>query len=167
MGYIITPETAIKLCHDLKKEDKKVVFTHGAFDLFHAGHSYFLNESKKEGDVLIVGVEPDVNVQRYKSKLRPIVGERDRSQVVSSHEGVDFVFVVDDWKENISEFYMYLYSEFVPNYLTVGKNFGGNIESEEKRLSKLGINLKYKTHDTVPTTTKIITTILNKYQQTP
>ena len=39
-----------------EKDEKKVVFTNGCFDILHAGHVRYLNAAKALGDVLIVGL---------------------------------------------------------------------------------------------------------------
>ena len=68
MGYYLKQKTIVDVAHQLRILNKKVVFTHGTFDLFHAGHSYFLNQSKKEGDILIFEErEGKVYIRRVKS----------------------------------------------------------------------------------------------------
>jgi D-beta-D-heptose 7-phosphate kinase/D-beta-D-heptose 1-phosphate adenosyltransferase len=73
MGYLLNESTIITIAHQLRTQNKKVIFTHGTYDLFHAGHSYFLTKSKKLGDVLIVGIESDKRVEKFKGKGRPII----------------------------------------------------------------------------------------------
>ena len=51
---------------------KKVVFTNGCFDIVHAGHIAYLEKAKKQGDLLIVGVNNDASIKRLKGKDRPI-----------------------------------------------------------------------------------------------
>ena len=42
-----------KLVEELKKQNKTVVFTNGCFDILHVGHLRYLNEAKRQGDVLL------------------------------------------------------------------------------------------------------------------
>jgi D-beta-D-heptose 7-phosphate kinase/D-beta-D-heptose 1-phosphate adenosyltransferase len=77
--------------HFLKiNEGKKIVFTNGCFDILHRGHVTYLNEAKKLGDLLIVGVNSDASVKRLKGPGRPINNEQDRSFVLSQLRAVDF-----------------------------------------------------------------------------
>ncbi|HEX7503989.1 MAG TPA: adenylyltransferase/cytidyltransferase family protein, partial [Syntrophales bacterium] len=56
----------------LKREGKKVVFTNGCFDILHAGHTRYLREAKKLGDVLILALNSDRSVRAIKGQKRPI-----------------------------------------------------------------------------------------------
>ena len=66
---------------ELKGQGKKIVATNGSFDLLHATHVYFLQETKKQGDILIVGLNSDASVRSYKSPDRPIINEHDRAEM--------------------------------------------------------------------------------------
>lgn len=84
------------LVRALKAQGKKVVTLNGSFDLMHAGHLYILEQARAQGDVLIVGLNSDASVKRYKSANRPIVGEADRAKMLLSQRSVDFVHVFDE-----------------------------------------------------------------------
>ena len=75
----------------------KVIFTNGCFDLLHSGHVYLLNESKKLGDILIVGMNSDKSVKLLKGENRPIVCEEDRAYVLLNLEVVDYVIIFDEY----------------------------------------------------------------------
>jgi D-beta-D-heptose 7-phosphate kinase/D-beta-D-heptose 1-phosphate adenosyltransferase len=49
-----------------RNEGSTIVFTNGCFDLLHAGHVAYLEESKKAGDKLIVGLNTDESVRALK-----------------------------------------------------------------------------------------------------
>lgn len=72
---------------------KKVVFCSGTFDLFHINHLSYLEKAKKEGDILVVGINCDKNVSKRKGLERPIIPEDDRASIISSLSCVDFVFI--------------------------------------------------------------------------
>ena len=61
---------------------KRVVFTNGCFDILHRGHVAYLNEARKLGDALIIGVNSDASVKRLKGPERGIIYEYDRSFVL-------------------------------------------------------------------------------------
>ena len=50
--------------------NKRIGFTCGTFDLFHAGHVVMLREAKQHCDYLIVGIQIDPSVDR-KEKNKP------------------------------------------------------------------------------------------------
>ena len=75
----------------LKFQGKTIVFTNGCFDLLHYGHVKYLQDAKKKGDVLVVGINSDASVKRIKGKKRPVVNERDRLRLIASLESVDYV----------------------------------------------------------------------------
>jgi len=91
MGKIKGFKEIEKISRHLKKEGKKVVFTNGCFDILHKGHIRLLKKAKSLGDVLIVGLNTDASVRRLKGKGRPFIKERDRAEILSSLEMVDYV----------------------------------------------------------------------------
>lgn len=74
-----------------QNKDKKIVFTNGCFDIIHKGHVTYLNEAKKLGDLLVIGLNSDASVKRLKGPERPINNEQDRLYVMSQLKPVDFV----------------------------------------------------------------------------
>ena len=84
------------MAETLKSADKTIVFTNGCFDILHAGHVRYLNEAKKIGDCLIVGLNSDESVRKLKGPSRPINSEEDRAEVLSALSAVDYVVVFSD-----------------------------------------------------------------------
>lgn len=93
---VLSRELAVKLVEELKSQGKKVVFTNGCFDILHVGHLRYMNEAKRQGDVLIVGVNSDASVRRLKGETRPINSENDRAEMLSGLEAVDFTVIFAD-----------------------------------------------------------------------
>ena len=56
---IKTLNTLKELVEKLKKQGSKIVFTNGCFDILHYGHAKYLQDAKKAGDILVVGVNTD------------------------------------------------------------------------------------------------------------
>lgn len=73
-----------------------VVFTNGVFDLIHPGHVALLDEARREGAALIVGINGDASVQRLKGHTRPIRTSAERAVVLAGLEAVDAVVVFDE-----------------------------------------------------------------------
>jgi D-glycero-beta-D-manno-heptose 1-phosphate adenylyltransferase len=76
--------------------DKKVVFTNGCFDILHIGHVRLLNIAKSYGDILVVGVNSDNSVKRFKGEDRPVNGQDDRCELLNNLKSVDYVIVFDE-----------------------------------------------------------------------
>lgn len=92
---ILTLADAEQKAADFKKEDKKLVTVNGSFDLMHAGHLDQLEEAKKQGDMLFVGINSDASVKEAKGEDRPLISEQARAAMLAALECVDFVVVVD------------------------------------------------------------------------
>jgi D-beta-D-heptose 7-phosphate kinase/D-beta-D-heptose 1-phosphate adenosyltransferase len=69
----------------------KVGFTNGCFDILHAGHVMYLNQTKSYCDKLVLGLNSDVSVRLLKGETRPINPEHDRSDVMMGLKAVDHV----------------------------------------------------------------------------
>lgn len=97
----------------------KIGYTQGVFDMFHIGHLKLINRAKEQCETLIVGVNSDNLVMKYKKKT-PVIGELERAEIVRNLKSVDeciivstldkvelcnkyqfdVVFIGDDWKGN-------------------------------------------------------------------
>ncbi|HOJ92396.1 MAG TPA: D-glycero-beta-D-manno-heptose 1-phosphate adenylyltransferase [Dictyoglomaceae bacterium] len=86
----------------LKEENKTTVFTNGCFEILHPGHIKLLEEAKKLGDVLIVGINSDSSVKRIKGEEKLIFDEEARLKLISALEVVDYTTLFEeDTPENI------------------------------------------------------------------
>ncbi len=79
----------------LKSQEKSIVFTNGCFDIIHIGHTRYLSESKKLGDILIIGLNSDSSVSGIKPG-RPITPESQRAEVLSALSMVDYIVFFDE-----------------------------------------------------------------------
>lgn len=79
-----------------KEQGKKVVFTNGCFDILHVGHVSYLELAKRQGDILIVGVNSDASTKRLKGPTRPINSEKDRATMLSALKSVDYTVIFDE-----------------------------------------------------------------------
>ncbi len=81
---------------ELQLKGKKIVFTNGCFDVIHAGHIQYLQEAKKLGDFLVVGLNSDSSVRRLKGSKRPINNEKNRMILLKELRSVDFVIIFNE-----------------------------------------------------------------------
>lgn len=69
----------------------RIVLTQGTFDLVHIGHARYLEEAKRHGDLLVVGVDSDEKVRARKGPDRPVVPESERMEMLTHLRSVDLV----------------------------------------------------------------------------
>ncbi len=74
----------------------RVVLTIGSWDMLHIGHVRYLLKAREQGEILVVGVDSDKAIQRYKGPHRPIVPENERIEMLSYLDCVNFITLVDD-----------------------------------------------------------------------
>lgn len=86
-------ENVIKI---IKHQNKKIVFTNGCFDILHYGHLSYLNNAKKLGDILIVGVNSDDSIKRLKGNKRPIQTEINRINQLKCLECIDYLIMFSE-----------------------------------------------------------------------
>jgi len=90
---------------DWRAAGETIVFTNGCFDLLHVGHITLLEDCRKYGTKLVLGLNSDASVSRLKGPTRPIVAENERAQVMAALAAVDAVvlFTEDTPRELIRE----------------------------------------------------------------
>jgi len=79
-----------------KSKGLTVVTTNGCFDILHLGHIRYLSWAKRQGDLLIVGVNSDASVRRLKGPKRPLNAARERAELVAALKPVDAVFIFNE-----------------------------------------------------------------------
>jgi D-beta-D-heptose 7-phosphate kinase/D-beta-D-heptose 1-phosphate adenosyltransferase len=79
-----------------RRAGARIVMTNGCFDLLHPGHVASLEEARKLGDCLVVGVNSDRSVRQLKGPGRPIIDEQGRAEMLAALGCVDYVVVFDE-----------------------------------------------------------------------
>ena len=79
-----------------RKQNKTIVFTNGCFDVLHRGHVEYLQFCRRQGDVVVLGLNSDSSVRTIKGPDRPINNEHDRAAVLAALEAVDYVTIFDE-----------------------------------------------------------------------
>jgi rfaE bifunctional protein nucleotidyltransferase chain/domain len=80
----------------LRQNSRLIVLANGCFDVLHAGHVRYLRGARALGDVLIVGINSDDQVEKLKGPGRPIMNERERAEIVAAIDGIDFVTIFSE-----------------------------------------------------------------------
>ena len=79
-----------------RRENFKLVFTNGCFDLLHEGHLDLLSNAAAFGDKLFVGLNSDKSVKKLKGDSRPIQNEKTRAKKLLDLKYVDYVIIFDE-----------------------------------------------------------------------
>jgi D-beta-D-heptose 7-phosphate kinase / D-beta-D-heptose 1-phosphate adenosyltransferase len=79
-----------------KNKNKNIVFTNGCFDILHSAHIKLLQFSRKQGDLLVVGLNSDSSIQTLKGPSRPINNVLERSHILELFDFVDYVIIFDE-----------------------------------------------------------------------
>jgi len=93
---IINTERIEYFTEKLREQKKKIVFTNGCFDILHSGHIQYLQEAKKLGDILILGLNSDSSIRRLKGEQRPILNQEERTTLISALQFVDYVVIFNE-----------------------------------------------------------------------
>jgi rfaE bifunctional protein nucleotidyltransferase chain/domain len=100
-----------------QKAGEKVVFTNGCFDLVHLGHVDYLEKARNLGDRLVLGLNTDSSVSRFKGPERPLQDQNSRARVLASMQFVDLVVFFDE------DTPLNLISQLIPNILVKGSDY--------------------------------------------
>ena len=138
-----------------KANGQKVVFTNGCFDLLHLGHVDYLEKARGLGDRLVLGLNTDDSVSRFKGPERPLQDQNSRARVLAALQFIDLVvFFNEDTPLN-------LITKLVPDILVKGSDYlAENIVGADVVKNHGGA---VKTIDFVPgySTTRIVDKIKN------
>lgn len=110
------PEAAARV-RAWRQAGRTVVFTNGCFDLLHLGHVDYLEQARHLGDVLIVGLNTDESVGRFKGPDRPIQDEQSRARILAALHFVDLVVLFNE------DTPLDLISSVLPDILVKGNDY--------------------------------------------
>ncbi len=96
MAKVLTLDELRVEREQLRRKQKRVVFTNGCFDLLHPGHVRYLQQARALGDALIVALNSDRSVRELKGPGRPILNENERAEVMAALGCVDYVTIFDN-----------------------------------------------------------------------
>ena len=93
LDKIKTREELKAVTRKARDQGKKIVTTNGCFDVLHVGHIRYLQQAKRQGDILIVAINSDDSVRAIKGDKRPLVPENERAEVLAALKCVDYVMI--------------------------------------------------------------------------
>ncbi len=144
-----------------KYKDKKIILSHGVFDLIHRGHVEYFKEAKSLGHILVVSVTIDKFVG--KGFNRPYFTVGDRVNLLSELQIIDFV-VISKEKSSIKIINALKPDFYVkgPDYKSVKNDKAGNYLDEKKAVEKNKGKI-YLTSGKQYSSTKIINSKFEEY----
>jgi len=118
-----------------KRNGERIVFANGCFDTLHVGHARYVEGARREGDVLVVGVNDDSSVRGLKGPGRPVLDEDARSLLVAALRPVDYVVL---FPEPTVEG---LLNELRPEVHAKGTDYTAETVPERAAAARLGIRV--------------------------
>lgn len=137
----------------------KLGYTQGTFDLFHVGHLNLINNAKVYCDSLVVGVNDDELVLKYKNKRTNVKAE-DRVRIVEAIKGVDRAIITHTLdKIKIHELIKF-------DVIFIGDDWKGNErwKQTEEELAKIGVDVVYLPYTKGISTTSLTGRIQSRIQ---
>ena len=132
----IVPREALK--HQLtehKRGGEKIVFANGCFDTLHVGHIRYLEGARREGDILVVGINDDFSVGGLKGPGRPVLDENARALLVAALRCVDYVVLFSEPTVEA------LLEELRPDVHAKGTDYSPETVPERATAARLGIRV--------------------------
>lgn len=119
----------------------KIGYTQGTFDMFHIGHLNLIRTAKLHCDKLIVGVNSDSLVQKYKNKI-PVINETERAEIIRELRSVDDVVICNTLKKTE------MFDDLHFDAIFIGDDWKGNArwKQTETDLAPLGAKVIYLKH---------------------
>ncbi|MGH9672161.1 MAG: adenylyltransferase/cytidyltransferase family protein [Bryobacteraceae bacterium] len=126
MAPVLDRPSLLRLREEWRAGGRTVVFTNGCYDILHPGHIRLLERARALGDALILALNTDDSVRRLKGPSRPLIGERERAELMASLAAVDAVtlFGEDTPRE--------LIAEVLPDVLVKGADWSHFIAGREE-----------------------------------
>lgn len=118
-----------------RRRNQKIVLANGCFDLLHVGHIRYLEGARREGDVLVVGVNSDTSERALKGEGRPILPAEARAQLVAALAAVDYVVIFDE--PNVEA----LLTALRPDVHAKGTDYTAETVPEREMAARLGVRV--------------------------
>lgn len=147
MPVLTTRDAAAAWAREQRAAGRCVVFTNGVFDLLHPGHTRYLADARREGDVLVVALNSDRSVRaQNKGSDRPITPEAERAEILAALAVVDAVVIFDEDTPHA------IVSAVQPDVLVKGADWGADnivgrdvVEARGGRVVRVTLSPGYST----------------------
>ena len=150
-----------ELLASLQSEGKKIVHCHGIFDLLHVGHIRYFEQAKKFGDILVVTITQDHNVN--KGPNRPAFTEHLRAESLAALDCVDYV-AINQWPTAVETIKL-----LKPNFYVKGSDYKdskdditGKIKDETEAIQSISGEIRF-TEDITFSSSHLINSIMPSF----
>lgn len=159
MKKIISFKEAVLLSKKIKLNKKTIILAGGCFDILHIGHILFLKKAKTKADYLFVLIEGDKKIKELKGENRPIHNQKDRAEIISALEFVDYVIPMPYLTKDIE--YDKLVEKLNPSIIAA--TFGDeNAKHKKRQAKKIGAKLIFVTKNISKASTSKVAEIIAK-----
>ncbi|MBZ5702152.1 MAG: adenylyltransferase/cytidyltransferase family protein [Acidobacteriia bacterium] len=118
-----------------RRRGQRIVFANGCFDMLHVGHVRYLEGARREGDVLVVGVNSDASARPLKGPNRPVLPEMARAELVAALRAVDYVVIFSE--PNVEA----LLAALRPDVHAKGTDYTEETVPERETAARLGVRV--------------------------
>ena len=132
---IISREALKQRLAQHRRRGQRIVLANGCFDLLHVGHVRYLEGARREGDVLVVGINSDASVLAIKGEGRPILSEQARAQLVAALAAVDYVVIFGELNVEV------LLGALRPDVHAKGTDYTADTVPEREVAARLGVRV--------------------------
>lgn len=146
MGKVVSQDELILHVAGRKRNGHRVVFTNGCFDLLHPGHVRCLEQARALGELLVVAINSDASVRRFKGEGRPIMAQQERAEILAALSSVDFVVIFEE------DTPQRLIADVIPDVLVKGGDWGrdeivgrAEVEAAGGRVVRIPLEPRYST----------------------
>lgn len=134
-GKILSQQALRLRLGEHRRQRRRIVLANGCFDLLHVGHIRYLEGAKREGDVLVVGINSDASARALKGEGRPILPAQARAELVAALAAVDYVVVFEELNVDA------LLTALVPDVHAKGTDYTAETVPERELAHRLGIRI--------------------------
>lgn len=132
---IVPREALAQKLAEHKRRAECVVFANGCFDTLHVGHIRYIEGARREGDVLVVGINDDSSVRGLKGPGRPVLDDNARALLVAALRSVDYVVLFSELTVEA------LLEELRPDVHAKGTDYTAETVPERATAGRLGIRV--------------------------
>jgi rfaE bifunctional protein nucleotidyltransferase chain/domain len=134
-GKIVSRDTLESKLAEHRRRRERIVFANGCFDTLHVGHIRYLEGARREGDILVVGVNDDSSVHNLKGPGRPVLEQKARAYLVAALRSVDYVVLFSEATVEA------LLEELRPDVHAKGTDYTAETVPERATAARLGIRV--------------------------
>jgi D-sedoheptulose 7-phosphate isomerase len=141
--------------HEMLPENGQIVWVNGCFDILHEGHLLLLDNARRAGGYLVVGINSDQSVRKLKGETRPLIAEMNRARLIAGLFFVDLVIIFS------GEDPLEILSAVRPSIVIKGEDYRETNFIERVFLEEIGCEIRFTGHIQGVSSSEIISNFTN------